>query len=47
MTLSSQTIQTRVRIVKAALHLLHDKSYSNVTTQQIAHEADLSPGDLQ
>jgi len=46
MTLSSQTIQTRGRIVKAALHLFNDKGYSNVTTHQIAHAADLSPGNL-
>lgn len=41
-----QTLQTRSKILKAALKAFNESSYSKVTTHDIAALADISPGNL-
>lgn len=43
---ASQTLETKARILKAALKLFNDLGSDAVTTHDIAKQADLSPGNL-
>lgn len=43
---SAQTLETKSRILKSALHLFNERGTESVTTHDIAKAADISPGNL-
>lgn len=43
---ASQTLETKTRILKAALKLFNDLGSDSVTTHDIASKAEISPGNL-
>lgn len=42
----AQTLETKSRILKAALKLFNEEGTDSITTHDIAHQADISPGNL-